>query len=78
MWEGWDAETDSSESSDEEDWINVDSEDDKDIVVSDSEDEGDKTEKPEFSESAEPLKAPRISTLATTKVQIIQQPSPRC
>jgi protein SDA1 len=67
-WEGWDVETDSSESSDDEGWMEVDSDSDKDIVVSDSDDEGDKKEKAPPSE-AEPSEPPRLSTLATTKVK---------
>lgn len=60
-WEGWDIETDSSESSDDGAWIDVDS--DKDIVVSDSDDEDGKEEKePQASQP------PRQSILATTKV----------
>jgi protein SDA1 len=63
-WEGWDVETDSSDSSDEEDWINVDS-DDNDIVVTDSEGEEKPTEESSKAEPSQPL---RISTLATSKV----------
>ncbi len=63
-WEGWDVETDSSDSSDEEDWINVDS-NDNDIVVTDSEDEEKPTEESPKAESSQPL---RVSTLATSKV----------
>lgn len=66
-WEGWDVETDSSDSSDEEDWINVDS-DDNDIVVTDSEGEEKPTEESCKAESSQPL---RVSTLATSKVVCI-------
>ncbi|KAG6861893.1 hypothetical protein C0995_010599 [Termitomyces sp. Mi166 len=59
-WDGWDVESDSSDSDSDDEWINV-SDDNNDIVISDSEDEGEKARpKPE---------APRrISTLATTKI----------
>jgi len=66
-WEGWDVETDSSESPDEEGWINVES-DDEDIVVSDSEDEAAKKENGKGEGPGESLQPPRVSTLATTKV----------
>jgi protein SDA1 len=68
-WEGWDVETDSSESSDDEGWIEVDSDSDKDIVVSDSDDEDDKKENGPPLE-AQTLQAPQPSTLGTTKVKI--------
>ncbi|KAG6850477.1 hypothetical protein H0H93_012898 [Arthromyces matolae] len=57
VWEGWDVESDSSdsESDSDEEWHNV-SDDDHDIVISDSEDEA-KSDAPA-----------RISTLATTKI----------
>lgn len=59
-WEGWDVETDSSDSSD---WINVGSDDD--IVISDSDDERKTTDESHKAESSQPL---RVSTLATSKV----------
>jgi len=66
-WEGWDVETDSSESSDDEGWIDVDSDSNRDIVVSDSEDEDDKKEKG-LALDIQPLQP---STLGTTKVKIM-------
>ena len=65
-WEGWDIETDSSESSDDEGWMDVDS--DKDIVVSDSDDEDGKMGKDPALE-IQTLQAPQPSTLGTTKVK---------
>lgn len=73
-WEGWDVETDSSDDeSESEGWINVDDGDD-DLEISDSEDD----EPKKTSQAADGTaasgetpadSAPRISTLATTKVQ---------
>ena len=65
-WEGWDVETDSSESSDDEGWIDVDSDSNRDIMVSDSEDEDDEKEKG----PALDVQPPQPSTLGTTKVKI--------
>ena len=65
-WEGWDVETDSSESSDDEGWMDVDS--DKDIVVSDTDDEDGKMDKDPALE-IQTLQAPQPSTLGTTKVK---------
>ncbi|KAF9532363.1 protein required for actin cytoskeleton organization and cell cycle progression [Crepidotus variabilis] len=64
-WEGWNAETDSSESSDDEPWINVDSDDDRDIEVSDSEND---TEKKMVEDAPAEPHSQRVSTLATTKI----------
>ncbi|KAG6865281.1 hypothetical protein C0991_003741 [Blastosporella zonata] len=60
-WDGWDLESDGSDSESDDEWHNV-SDDDNDLVISDSEDEAEK-EKPK--PEAAP---PRISTLATTKI----------
>ncbi|KAJ8095236.1 Severe Depolymerization of Actin [Marasmius tenuissimus] len=66
-WNGWDAESDSSEDSDgSEDWINVEDSDQEYFDVSDSDDEKEK-EGQEEGEKAEPEEA-KISTLATTKI----------
>ncbi|KAG6910891.1 hypothetical protein DXG01_006574 [Tephrocybe rancida] len=59
-WDGWDVESDKSDSDSEDEWHNV-SEDDNDLVISDSEDEAER----EQPKSEAP---PRISTLATTKI----------
>jgi hypothetical protein len=67
-WEGWDVETDSSETSDDEGWMDVDPDSDKDIVVSDSDDEGDKDKGPAL--EVQTSQAPQPSTLGTTKVKI--------
>lgn len=75
-WEGWEVDSESSDS-DSEGWIAVSS-DEEDIVISDSEDESEKkgkqkgeqamdTEAPP-TEAAQDAGPPRISTLATTKV----------
>lgn len=64
-WEGWDVETDSSESSDDEEWINVDSDDDKAIEVSDSDDEDEK----KMDDKPDEAQPQRVSTLVTTKVR---------
>lgn len=66
-WEGWDVETDSSESSDDEGWIDVDSDSNRDIMVSDSEDEDDEKEKDPVLD----VQPPQPSTLGTTKVKIV-------
>lgn len=81
-WEGWDAESDSSEDSEASDWIDVDhSDDEMEIQVSDSEDEKpknrnkDEAEEKKESDVNTPVDDPlgpapsRISTLATTKVR---------
>lgn len=68
-WEGWDLESDSTESSDDEDWIDVDSDSGKDIVFSDSDDGDDKEEKRSPSE-VQASQSSRHSMLATTKVKI--------
>jgi protein SDA1 len=67
MWQGWDVESDSSEESDSEDWINVD-DDNCDLVISDSDDEGQPRNKDMVVNEKAPAETPRISTLATTKV----------
>jgi protein SDA1 len=60
---GWEVESDSSEeSSEDEEWINVQSDDD-DLVISDSEDETEEKTNEEVDEAEK-----RISTLATTKI----------
>ncbi|KAG6845041.1 hypothetical protein H0H87_001378 [Tephrocybe sp. NHM501043] len=59
-WDGWDVESDASDSDSEDEWHNV-SDDEDNIVISDSEDEAEKANP----KSEAP---PRISTLATTKV----------
>jgi protein SDA1 len=69
-WEGWDVESDSSSDSDSEDWINVDDDDDKDLHISDSEDEDKPKATPVDAEMDVVDPATRISTLATTKVQL--------
>lgn len=80
-WEGWDVESDSSES--EEGWIDVESDGDDDLDISDSEDESDKKSKAKGKKKAEEdedededvemapeVKEPaRVSSLATTKVR---------
>ncbi|KAF8969872.1 protein required for actin cytoskeleton organization and cell cycle progression [Flammula alnicola] len=67
MWQGWDVESDESNSDSSEEWINVDDDDNDALVISDSEDEGDlpKDKATEDPNSSNPL---RISTLATTKI----------
>lgn len=67
MWQGWDVESDGSEKSDSEDWISVD-DDNCDLVISDSDDEGQPRKKDMVVDEIVPAEAPRISTLATTKV----------
>lgn len=69
MWQGWDVESDDDSDSDSEEWMNVDDDDDNDLVISDSENEGKdpKDRKSEVAEEEAPS-APRLSTLATTKV----------
>ncbi|KAF9475067.1 SDA1-domain-containing protein [Pholiota conissans] len=66
MWQGWDVESDDSDSESEfEDWISVNDSDSRDLIISDSEDEGEKTKL--HQEDAE-TNLSRISTLATTKI----------
>lgn len=70
-WQGWDVESDSSEESEEEGWMDVDSGGEDNLEISDSEDEQDKAadDKVPVEQSAEEPSDPnRISTLATTKV----------
>lgn len=80
-WEGWDVESDSSDSSSESgDWINVPSDGEDHLSLSDSEDEDGKKKKKnskgkanaDDDEDEEPIAAApepdRISSLATTKV----------
>ncbi|KDQ14142.1 hypothetical protein BOTBODRAFT_32930 [Botryobasidium botryosum FD-172 SS1] len=80
-WDGWDVESDSSEDSDSEGWMDVDDDDDvEDIVVSDSDDEkpkkpvkGDDEKEKNGDEETDPVEPsepapPRLSTLGTTKI----------
>jgi protein SDA1 len=71
VWQGWDIESDDSDedSDEDEDWINVDDEDEP-LVISDSEDENEKAKTPSCES---PKNAPRISTLATSKVSLASQ-----
>lgn len=69
-------ESDSSEDSDSEGWMNVDSDGEDNLEISDSEDEKEKSTKDREQEPAD--QAPdRISTLATTKVRRRAFPSER-
>lgn len=69
-------ESDSSEDSDSEGWMNVDSDGEDNLEISDSEDEKEKSTKDGEQEPAD--QAPdRISTLATTKVRRRAFPSER-
>ena len=68
MWQGWDVDSDISEESDSEDWINVDDDDNGDLVISDSEDEGQPRIKDKIADEVAAAEPPRKSTLATTKV----------
>jgi len=70
MWQGWDVESDSSEESDSEDWINVDDDDNGDLVISDSDDEGQPRIEDRITEEVVAVEPPRKSTLATTKVYL--------
>ena len=72
-WNGWDVESDSSEESGSEGWMDVDSGGEDNLDISDSEDEAEKASGSKPSEAA-PEAAPdpnRISTLATTKVTLL-------
>jgi len=70
MWQGWDVESNSSEESDSEDWISVD-DNNCDLVITDSDDEGQPRNKDKTVDEIAAAEAPRISTLATTKVLAI-------
>ena len=73
--------SDSSESSESEGWINVDSDGDQNLDISDSEDDkpskkenaGNTTAANETATSPQAEDAPRVSTLATTKVRLHPQ-----
>ncbi|KAF8516656.1 protein required for actin cytoskeleton organization and cell cycle progression [Gautieria morchelliformis] len=75
-WDGWEVDSDSSDSSESEGWIDVDSDGDQNLEVSDSEDDtlpnkknkADATTSNQASEDVTSPPAPRISTLATTKI----------
>lgn len=64
-WQGWDIESDSSDESESEGWIDVEDNDNNTLNISDSEDEGDK-----LATGAQNA-ATRRTTLATTKVSDI-------
>jgi protein SDA1 len=70
-WQGWDLETDSSESSGDEGWMDVSSDDEQEFGISGSEDENSKlTGKGEGEKGKQGRGvANRVSTLATTKVR---------
>lgn len=79
-WDGWDVESDNSEESESEGWMDVDSGGEDHLEFSDSEDDRDKSgskkdTKPaevEFKTEIEDGPDPdRVSTLATTKVRQI-------
>ena len=65
-WQGWELESDSSEDSDSEGWMNVDSDSEGNLEISDSEDEKEMFMKD--GEQEPDHTSDRISTLATTKV----------
>ncbi|KAG7093623.1 hypothetical protein E1B28_007287 [Marasmius oreades] len=65
-WNGWDAESDSSEDSDGTGWVNVEDSGQEYFDVSDSDDENEK--KGEEQNEATAPKEPTLSTLATTKI----------
>lgn len=68
-WKNWDVETDSSES-DSEGWVQVSS-DGEDLAVSDSEDEKETSKAKDPNETDKDTQEDnRISTLATTKVNV--------
>lgn len=69
-WQGWDVESDSSDGSESEGWIDVEDNDDT-LNISDSEDEGDKLATGAQNADDDPTSSTRISTLATTKVSDI-------
>lgn len=71
-------ESDSSEDSDSEGWMNVDSDGEDNLEISDSEDEKEKEKSTKDGEQEPADQAPdRISTLATTKVRRRAFPSER-
>ncbi|KAH9951429.1 SDA1-domain-containing protein [Amylocystis lapponica] len=72
-WEGWDLESDSENSSESGDWVDVESDGDKDLDISDSDDEAEKSSakakaNSEGAGQADEIAASRISSLATTKI----------
>jgi protein SDA1 len=78
MWQGWDIDSDSSEESDSEDWINVDDDESGDLVISDSDDEGQPRIKHKVVDEAAPPELPPKSTLATTKVYLASPAQDKC
>jgi hypothetical protein len=65
-WQGWDIESDSSDESESEGWIDVE-DNNETLNISDSEDEGDKVKGAQDGGEV-PVRSSRISSLATTKV----------
>ena len=80
-WDGWEVDSDSSDSSESEGWIDVESDGDQNLDISDSEDDQPTdNKKPSITTtgdanvpSPQVEDAPRISTLATTKVKFSSQ-----
>jgi len=68
-WQNWAIESSPSESSGEEEWIDVSSDSEQGFEISDSEDGQENTAKVEKDEK-EQVAVNRLSTLATTKVAI--------
>ncbi|KAJ3515969.1 hypothetical protein NLJ89_g1425 [Agrocybe chaxingu] len=61
MWRGWDVDSnDSTDSSDEDEWMNVGSDTDNDLVIDDSDDEND-----EKNDSTEQAEAPKEQSILT-------------
>lgn len=83
-WNGWDVESDSSEESGSDGWMDVDSGGEDNLDISDSEDEAEKasgTKPSDGTSEAAPEAGPdpnRVSTLATTKVGELSFPRNDC
>jgi len=71
-WNGWDVESDASEESESEGWMDVDSGDENDLEISDSEDEQSKATKGKANSTEDGDEglpnSDRVSTLATQKI----------